>query len=218
MAHALYIVGAGGFGREVHEYALDARVAAGGAPIWVAGFVDDNLDALHGHDLRARVVARVDDVAPEKDDRFVIAVGDPRLRKQLHLRLAATGARFASIVHPTAYVARETTIGEGVVVGPLSYVGPGARLDDHVAVNPQCAVAHDVQVGDYTVFSPMSAANGDVVLEEGAFLGTAAAILPRLRVGAWAYVGAGAVVRHDVLPGAKLVGVPARTIGRMEPG
>lgn len=218
LALRLYIVGAGGFGREIHEYALDARVAWGGAPVWVAGFVDDNAAALDGHDVAARVVARIDEVAPEADDRFVLAVGDPRLRKRLAQRLGERGARFVSIVHPSAYVAREVVIGDGVVVGPLSYVGPGAVLRDHVAINPQVAVAHDVKLDRYAVLSPMCAANGNVELGEGAFLGTHATVLPGRRIGAWAMVGAGALVNRDVAPGEKCVGVPARVIGSVAPG
>ena len=213
MALRLYIVGAGGFGREVHEYSLDAKRAWGGAALEVAGFVDDNRDALDGHDVSASVVSRIDEVDPEVDDRFIVAVGDPRLRQTLVERLTVRGARFVSVIHPEAYVAREVTIGEGVVVGPLSYVGPGASLADHVAVNPQVAVAHDVHVHSFAVFSPMCAANGGVIIEEGAFLGTHATVLPLRRIGAWAYVGAGALVNRDVAPHEKVVGVPIRTVG-----
>jgi sugar O-acyltransferase (sialic acid O-acetyltransferase NeuD family) len=219
MAARLYIVGAGGFGREVHEYAREAGRAWSGEPFEIAGFLDDNPAALDGHvDVGAAVVGGVGAVTPGPDDRFVLAVGDPRLRKRLARVLGDRGARFVSIVHPRAWVARETVLGEGVVVGPLSYVGPGARLGDHVLVNPQVAVAHDVQAGRWAVFSPMCAANGAVVLGDGAFLGTHATVLPGRRIGDWAYVGAGALVHRDVEAATKVVGVPARVLGTMPPG
>ncbi len=214
----LFIVGAGGFGREVHEYAQDAGAAWGGEPFTIAGFLDDRADALAGHrDVGAAVVGTVADARPTDDDRYVLAVGDPQLRRRLALLLGARRARFVSIVHPRAWVARETELGAGVVIGPLSYVGPGARLGEHVLVNPQVAVAHDVVAGPWSVFSPMSAANGAVVLGAGAFLGTHATVLPGRTVGDWAYVGAGALVHRDVAPAAKVVGVPARVIGAMTP-
>lgn len=214
----LFIVGAGGFGREVHEYAREAGASWGGEAFEIAGFLDDNGGALAGHvDVGAEVVGTIAGASPGPDDRYVLAVGDPRLRKRLSLTLGARGARFVSIVHPRAWVARETVLGDGVVVGPLSYVGPGARLGDHALVNPQVAVAHDVQAGRWAVFSPMSAANGAVVLGDGAFLGTHAIVLPGRVVGDWAYVGAGALVNRDVATAAKVVGVPARVIGAMPP-
>jgi sugar O-acyltransferase (sialic acid O-acetyltransferase NeuD family) len=218
MAHRLFIVGAGGFGREVHEYALDAGVASDGIPITIEGFIDDNPRALDGHDVNARIVSTIAGAAPADDARFLLAVGDPRLRKRLALDLETRGARFVSLVHPRAYVAREVVLGAGVVVGPLSYVGPGAVLGDHVLVNPQVAVAHDVKASRYVVFSPLCAANGAVELGEGAFLGTGSSVLPGRRVGAWAYVGAGALVNRDVDHESKVVGVPARVIGSLPPG
>ena len=217
MGARLFIVGAGGFGREVHEYAREAGAAWGGEPFAIAGFLDDNLAALAGHvDVGAEVVGAISTAAPGPDDRYVLAVGDPRLRKRLALMLAARGARFVSIVHPRAWVA--TGRGGGGGGGPLSYGGPGARLGDHVLVNPQVAVAHDVQAGRYAVFSPMCAANGAVVLGDGAFLGTHATVLPGRTIGAWAYVGAGTLVNRDLEPGLKVVGVPARTIGALPLG
>jgi sugar O-acyltransferase (sialic acid O-acetyltransferase NeuD family) len=219
MVPRLYIVGAGGFGREVHEYAREAGAAWGGERFEIAGFLDDNAGALAGHvDVGAEIVGDIARAAPGDGDRYVLAVGDPRLRKRLALALAARGARFVSIVSPRAWVARETVLGDGVVVGPLAYVGPGARLAEHVLVNPQVAVAHDVQAGRWAVFSPLCAANGAVVLGDGAFLGTHATVLPGRTVGAWAYDGAGALVNRDVAPAAKVVGVPARVIGAMPPG
>lgn len=215
----LFIVGAGGFGREVHEYARDAGASWDGEPFEIAGFLDDNPRALDGHvGVGAVVLGGVASAVPGPDDRYVLAIGDPRLRKRLSELLGRRGARFVSIVHPRAWVARETVLGDGVVVGPLSYVGPGARLGDHVLVNPQVAVAHDVTAGRWAVFSPMCAANGAVVLGDGAFLGTHATVLPGRSIGAWAYVGAGALVNRDVAPAAKVVGVPARVIGDVPAG
>ena len=47
-------------------------------------------------------------------------------------------------------------------------------------------------------------------IEDGAFLGAGAIVLPGVTVGRDAIVGAGAVVTRDVPPGETVVGVPAR--------
>ena len=47
-------------------------------------------------------------------------------------------------------------------------------------------------------------------MEEGALVGIGAIVLPRVRIGAWSTVGAGAVVTADVPPAVTVMGVPAR--------
>ena len=53
-----------------------------------------------------------------------------------------------------------------------------------------------------------------VVIEDDAYIGAQATLMPGVRVGAAAVVGAGAVVTHDVAAGTTVAGVPARTIAR----
>jgi acetyltransferase-like isoleucine patch superfamily enzyme len=53
---------------------------------------------------------------------------------------------------------------------------------------------------------------GAIIVEDYATIGSGAVILPRIRIGAGAFVGAGAVVTKDVPPGATVIGVPARKI------
>ncbi|HTJ46705.1 MAG TPA: hypothetical protein VL463_31580, partial [Kofleriaceae bacterium] len=181
----LFVVGAGGFGREVYAYAIDAGLD-------VAGFVDDRADA------DPRVVASPDTIEPREHDRYVIAVGDPRARRTLVRRITARGGRFAKVVHPTAYVAATAHVSAGCVLAPFSFVGPGARLLEHVALNTYASAGHDAIVGPNAVFSPYAVVNGAVVVEEGVFLGTHATAVVGTRVGAWSKLAAGAVTTADV--------------------
>lgn len=213
MTASLYLVGAGGFGREVLAYAGDVARAAGASPPFrIAGFLDDNPAALRGHpEVQAGVVGAVATFTPGGGDRFVIAVGEPRRRRQLALALAARGAgpdAFLSIVHPSAYVAGR--LAPGCVVAPFAFVGPGAALGPHAVLNTYASAGHDATLGAYAVLSPYAVVNGNVALEEGVFLGTHATVVPGKRVGAWAKLGAGAVALGDLEAGTLAMGNPAK--------
>jgi galactoside O-acetyltransferase len=53
-----------------------------------------------------------------------------------------------------------------------------------------------------------------VVIEDDVWLGANAVVLPGIRIGKGAIVGAGAVVTHDVEAMSIVAGVPARPIGK----
>lgn len=209
MTASLYIVGAGGFGREVLAYARDC--ARAGADLRIAGFLDDNPGALGGREVGAQVVGAISSLRPGPGDRFVIAVGEPRVRRALALALAERGVRddaFVTLVHPTAYAIGE--LAPGCVVAPFGFVGPGAALGRHAVLNTYASAGHDAQLGDFTVLSPYAVVNGNVTLEEGVFLGTHATVVPGKRVGAWSKLGAGAVALADLEPGSLALGNPAK--------
>lgn len=56
-----------------------------------------------------------------------------------------------------------------------------------------------------------------IVIEDGVWLGARSTILPGVRVGQGAVVGAGAVVTKDVAPNTVVGGVPAKTIRDLPP-
>jgi sugar O-acyltransferase (sialic acid O-acetyltransferase NeuD family) len=199
----LAIFGAGGFGREVYAYAVDA-----GLP--VAGFVDDTADPLAGYDLPTTVLgglASIEDVAGYD---WVIALGDAGNRELIHRRLSGRGATFVSVVHPTAYVARSAEVADGCVVAPFAMVGAHAKVGANVALNTYASIGHDAVIGDHCVFSPYSAVNGNVIVGAGVFLGSAAIVSPGRRVGRASKISVGAAVTRDVEAGSLVAGNPAK--------
>src|SRR5215831_5007041 len=106
-------------------------------------------------------------------------------------------------------------IGNHVWIGPQAYFD--ARdlvLEDYVGWGPGARVLGSAHTGD-PIDIPIIATNlviKPVVIGYGADIGVNAVILPGVRVGAHAIVGAGAVVTHDVPDYAVVAGIPARVI------
>lgn len=205
----LHIAGAGGFGREVAAYAAEI-IAAGRLPARLGGFLDDTDACPAAFGCAVPVVATIDGWRPGPSDRVVVAVGDPEQRRDVAHRLARSGARFVTLVHPSAWVAANARLGQGCIVAPLAAVAPHAELGDHVVVNVQAGVGHDVRLGAFSVLSPHAVLNGFVTVAEAVLVGSAAVVTARLSLGAGARISAGSVVYADVPPGATAHGNPAR--------
>ncbi|WP_432478381.1 NeuD/PglB/VioB family sugar acetyltransferase [Nocardioides sp. GXQ0305] len=196
----MIIVGAGGVGRE----ALDACLAAG---LTVTGFVDDR---LAGGTARGLPVTGPDQVGPSTT--YVVGIASPGARRRLVAGLGERGGTPATVVHPRAIVAPETTLGEGCLVLGGAHVSSSVSLGVHCQVHYNATVGHDAVLRDYATVYPGANVSGSVVLEEDVTVGSGAVVLQGLTVGAGAFVGAGAVVTRDVAPGEVVVGSPARPL------
>lgn len=207
----LVIVGAGGFGREVLQYAQDA-IAAGMLDARIKGFLDDDKTQadLAPFGVDARLLGTIDAATPEPNERYVIALGEPAARATLHDSLSAAGASFATLVHPTAYVAPSAGVAGGAIICPFAFVAVNACLEKNVVLNTYASAGHDCRIGAHTVLSPYAAVNGWSVLGEQVIMGTSAIITPRTTVHRRAKISAGSVVYHDVPEGALALGNPAR--------
>ena len=205
MSRSLVIVGAGGFGREVVQYVRDAGQDE------VIGFLDDRDDAVTGWADLPAWLGPLGTHQVRPDVAYVIGVGKPSVRAALAAALERAGARFASVIHPSAYVPATAQIGVGSILAPGAHVGPYARLGEHSVLNVLASVGHDATVGRATVFSPYAVINGAAVIGDEVLLGTRATILAGVTVGSSAQIAAGAVVYRDVASFALAQGDPARS-------
>jgi sugar O-acyltransferase (sialic acid O-acetyltransferase NeuD family) len=206
----LLIIGAGGFGREVLNWALDAETLQ---EEWrVAGFLDENPLALESFSIPYPILGSPSSYLPAEEDVFVCAIGDPQTKLRVCEELQARGAKFITLVHPTAVIGRYNKIGQGCIFCPRSCITTNIVLGDFVTINVSSGIGHDASIGKGTTFSAFCDVTGNTVLGEGVFLGSHAVVLPSVVVGDYARIGAGSVVLRKVKPGATVMGVPAKQI------
>lgn len=204
----IVLIGAGGFGREVRQYARDAARAQPG--YFVKGFLDDVPPDLEALGVPEPVLGDTDSYAFEENDRALIAIGDPAVRLELAERLERRGVKFVTLVHPLAYVSESATLGTGCIVAPFASIGAHAQMGDHSVLTFYASIGHDARVGRCCGFSPHAVTNGASRLGDGVFLGAYAVVNPRQSVGAGSKVAAGAVVYHAIPSGVLAVGNPAK--------
>jgi sugar O-acyltransferase (sialic acid O-acetyltransferase NeuD family) len=206
----LVIVGAGGFGREVFSLICEINQVR---ETWDAiGFLDDNPAALDGFSHYPPVLGPIDHYRNLQSARVTCAVGSPKARKRIVARLNGQGARWATIVHPTVRLGIGSTLGEGCILCIRSGLTVDVRVGNHVHINCVAGAGHDARIGDFCTLSGHVDVCGHAVVEEGVFFGSHAVVLPGVRIGAGATVGAGSIVMSDVAPNKTVFGAPAREI------
>jgi UDP-2-acetamido-3-amino-2,3-dideoxy-glucuronate N-acetyltransferase len=125
-------------------------------------------------------------------------------------------------------VAEGAFVGPGAVIGAFSFVaegariGPRCRVQGHTSVWAGVALEADVFVGPGVVFTNVRRPRAAIVrapdwdetrVGRGATLGAGCVLVAPVSVGAFAMVGAGAVVTRDVPAHAIVAGNPARRLG-----
>lgn len=207
----LVIIGAGGFGREAVAWAQQSVQV--GRDWEFKGLIDDNLDAFKHRPSPGRLLGRIQDYQPAGDEVFVCAIGVPAIKRKVSELIAARGGKFTRLVHRTAVLGHEVDLAEGVILCPYVVVSANNRLGRGVGVNIHASVDHDANIGDWSQVNCHCDLTAAVEVGREVFMGSRVSVIPNVRIGEGAYIGAGSVVLRDVPPGWKVVGCPARRIG-----
>ncbi len=210
----ILIVGAGGFGREVAHWARDAWP---GHADRIAGFLSADADVLAGHAGALPVLGDPASFALEPGDAVLLAIGIPGVRRRIAEKLAARGATFLTLVHPTAVVAPTARLGPGTIVCPHAVVSDAARLGRCVLVNYHASLAHDASAGDFAVLSPYATLAGGATVADDVFLGLHASVGPGVAIGPRSKVAANSCALADVPPDSLVHGVPGRITPLLTP-
>lgn len=108
--------------------------------------------------------------------------------------------------YKTVYIAPNVLIDnsfpENVTIGDYVYLTRGCKIIAHTSFTP---LAQEYTKCEYVL--------GSVVIDDGAYIGVNAVVLPNVRIGKCAVIGAGATVTKDVPDYAIAVGCPAKVIG-----
>lgn len=212
MGRPLVIYGAGGFGRDVLQVVRDINDARPGT--WdLVGFVVDEEFISASLIQGLPVFGSVDWLTRNPQVEVVIGIGAPAVRCRIAKRIAReAGNRFATLVHPRAWLGQNIVLGEGTVICAGALVTRDISIARHVHVDIGVKIAHDSILGDFVTLHPSVSVSGNVHLAEGTEVGAASVLLPKVSVGEWSIVGAGAVVTKNVPADATVVGVPAKVI------
>lgn len=202
------IVGGGGHAKVLVE-ALHLR------SVTILGITDID-PARFGTDVLGVRVIGNDDAAeaytPESL-RLVNGIGSvrmPEARAAMFEKFKRRGFTFTTVIHPSAVIAADVALGEGVQVMAGAVIQTGSRIGMNSIINTNASVDHDCIIGDHVHLSPGVTVSGGVRIDDVVHIGAGATVIQGVKIGKNSMVGAGSVVVHDVPDGAEFFGVPAR--------
>lgn len=208
----LYIIGAGGFGREVAWLVERINEIE---PTWnLKGFIDDNT-AIHGSlQDDYSVIGGCDYLMNITQEVWVVcAVGSAKIRKKIIEKLKNyANVKFATLIDPSVMRSERVDIGEGSIICAGTIITVDISIGSHVIINLDCTIGHDDIIHDFVTIYPSVNVSGNVVVGECAELGTGMQIIQGKSIGRESIIGAGAVVIRDIPEKCTAVGSPAKPI------
>jgi sugar O-acyltransferase (sialic acid O-acetyltransferase NeuD family) len=209
----VYIIGAGGWGREVLVQMCDA--VEHGQDWKIAGFLDTRPHMLNGIDCGVTIVGSPLTHMPQPDEAFVCAIGLPRPRQQFSQPILDKGGEFMHVRTPyntAGYLSVRVHLGTGCFWAPRVQVSPDVHIGDFANIHSGTVIGHDVHIGNYAQIGAMTFIGGGAQIGDYAIVHPHATITPGVKVGEGATVGAGSVVLKNVPAGSTVFGNPARVI------
>lgn len=132
-----------------------------------------------------------------KEDYFVLALGNYKVKRQVVEEIRKKGGKFATLIHPTAIVAKTAEIGEGNILDPFTIIGPNVKLGNFNLLTSQSIISHDSVVGDYNFFATSLLCGYNRIGDDNYF-GIRATTLPEISVGSRNVIQAGMIVDKHV--------------------
>lgn len=199
MKEKLLIIGAGGHGR------VAADVAEAMGKYSEIAFVDDGVvEKMPRFPLLGGSA-----VAEEKKDEYevFVAIGNSRVRQQIMEKL---DAEFATLIHPSAIIGSNVTIGAGTIIMPGAIINTETTIGKGVILNTASSVDHECEIGDYCHIAVGAHLCGAVHVGEHTWIGAGATVIQCVNVCEKCMIGAGAVVVENIMESGTYVGVPAK--------
>jgi sugar O-acyltransferase (sialic acid O-acetyltransferase NeuD family) len=200
----LAILGAGGHAKVV----ADTARSLGWADMYF-------FDAAFGSPQmtgRLEVIGNDADLLSRRKDfpNVVVALGNNELRIRKIRELRSLGFIAPVLVHPSAHVAADVSLGAGTVVFAGAVIQPATTVGEGCIINTSASIDHDCALGHGVHVCPGARIAGGVVIGDLGWIGIGSSISHCLKLGESVTLGAGAALINDAKPGLTYLGVPAR--------
>jgi sugar O-acyltransferase (sialic acid O-acetyltransferase NeuD family) len=199
-----FLLGGGGHATAVYEVIMAGSQIDIVAVVDRPGFVKEALSHLVKFSSLEQAITEMPAV-----EAVVIGygqIGSPDLRKGAFDECMCRSMKLPIVVSPTAYVAKDATIGDGCCIMHGAVVGAGVLIGNNCIINSKALLEHGARVGSHSHISTGSILNGEATVGQECFLGSGSLVLQGVSIGDKSIIAAGGLVRKDLLPSTKFLG------------
>lgn len=194
----ILIIGAGGHSAELDDYIVFSNNRTKNPGFKIIGYIDDNPENYKAYRFSASYLGSIKEHSVRNDCHYLIGIANLEYRKYFIESFLFRGARFAGLIHPTAFVSPSAKIGEGVVICPMANIGPNVVIGDYTMINSRCSIGHDTKVGKFNFISPNVCFSGFTEIGDENLFGINSATIPEIKVGNRNKIMAGMVLDKPV--------------------
>jgi UDP-3-O-[3-hydroxymyristoyl] glucosamine N-acyltransferase len=171
MISNLIIIGAGALGREVYSLVHDINEIK--KQFEVIGFLDDGVE-INSEIRGLKVLGTSNLISTFKGTQFIIAIGNPKLRKQLFNKVKDSKATLPNLIHPSAkidnYFGSNWHTIEGNIIFANTVFSCNVCLGNNNLINFGSILAHDTQLGNHNTIMQGCIFNGFVKFKDECFV------------------------------------------------
>lgn len=148
---------------------------------------------------------------------FLLTMGNMEIRANLMQRIISAGGNVPTLIHPKAEISRFATISSiGVYICAFTHVQADTSINSGTIILSGVNISHTNKVGCHCFFAGNSTLGAYTDIGDYVFMGQGALSISGKAetIGEHAYIGARALITHDVEPFSTMVGIPAKPYHR----
>lgn len=207
-----YIVGSGGFAKEVYFLAEKTL----GNQHNFKGFIDKEPEEsfIKVRGAQESILDEnefLDQIKPSKQLVLFMGIGDPKIL--MRLSSVFKDYEFPNLIAKSAiYDEQSVRLGRGNIITDGCIFTVDIQIGSFNVFNLGVTIGHDTQIDSANIFNPGSNISGSVVIGNANLFGTNATVLQNLSIGSENILGAASLANRGFEDNQIMVGVPAKNI------
>ncbi|MFP4845901.1 acetyltransferase [Winogradskyella sp. PE311] len=207
----IVIYGASGHGKMIADIILKNNEYN------IIGFIDSYRpinDNIYGF----KVIGNLDMLHQliEEQDIYgaIIGIGDNYTRRNVYHKIAeiSPSIEFISAIHPSAILANDVKIPQGVVIMPNVVINANAKIGEFTLLNTKSSLGHDSVMSNFSSLASGAIISGNVKIGTCSAICLSASIIQNIVIGNHTIIGAGSLVLKSIGDYKQAFGLPINTI------